>query len=393
MAKLDLSENVIKKIMIVKLFYEWGNNMFSFTEIPEKIGMGIILLQDAVEIFLIAICDHFQINIKDNIRFHEYFIEIEKHVKEEMPLKSKMLLLNRQRNDFKHHALLPNYENCKHIPDEINMVFDEICTRYLKIGFDSINLIDILNDGEIKEILKQAQSNLDENKYRECQIECSKAFYLLFESAYDIKPFEVDREIPAIGLALFSKAPFFATNKKYIDKYVKEPSDYIVIDHQEINNALMREGLSITDWENIRRLTPRAYHHSPKNEWLIAEDFRRNLYNRNNAEYCLRKIIEMILIKQRSSENIKYTERSGPTLIYTKNKRIKVFEKADIGSDIIYEYEEGGQMFHGDKQLQGFDGNTYFMITEFIEQVSDELPVSGYISADDVDHIEETKKN
>ena len=39
------------------------------------------------------------------------------------------------------------------------------------------------------------------------------------------------------------KAPFYARNKKYIDENVKEPTDYIVYDHDRIDIDLLRSGM------------------------------------------------------------------------------------------------------------------------------------------------------
>ena len=77
----SLKESVIKKIQNAKLFLELGKDCFREIENVERVGAGIILLQDSVELFLIAICEQLEVNYNPSkITFNQYFDEIDTDV-------------------------------------------------------------------------------------------------------------------------------------------------------------------------------------------------------------------------------------------------------------------------------------------------------------------------
>ncbi|GAJ14729.1 unnamed protein product, partial [marine sediment metagenome] len=79
--KMELKENIIKKIQMAISLYELGKDNYKTSFDIRKKAVGIILFQDAVEIFLSAICEHLNIEMTGRENFYEYFNKIEKHEK------------------------------------------------------------------------------------------------------------------------------------------------------------------------------------------------------------------------------------------------------------------------------------------------------------------------
>ncbi|MBI4763254.1 MAG: hypothetical protein HY787_01440 [Deltaproteobacteria bacterium] len=95
------------------------------------------------------------------------------------------------------------------------------------------------------------------------------------------------------------KAPFFARNKKYIDENVKEPTDFIVYDHNRLDMDLLRSGMSRSDYWNVWRLTPSLYRKDKTSDWIVNEDFKKLDEDgiKDRAEYVLDSTINLVLTK------------------------------------------------------------------------------------------------
>lgn len=350
-----LSESVIKKIQMAKLFYELGSDCFRIIENVERVGVGIILLQDSLELFLIAICEYLKVDYNPtNIKFNQYFEKIESKLKKKMPnetipLKSEMLKLNRQRINIKHYGNLPNIDDCKNLNNYVYSFFIELSKRYLKVDFNSISLINLLNEDNIRDLMKQAEVNLENHNYGECQINCRKALYLDFEKQFDIRPFEKYKEDTqnksAISIALsmpYSLAPEYAQNKQYIRKNVKEPTDYIVVNDSKLQTDLLTYRILPVDLWNIFRLTPKVYYFEEGKDWAIKDEFIDDNYNEKNAEYCFRKTVNILLIKQEYINKQKFKENRFE-YVQIRDTNAKIFNRASTDSKVNFTMKKGTQ--------------------------------------------------
>lgn len=387
MANKTLTENVIKKIKVTKLLYDLGNNSFRVSENSEQIGAGIVLLQDAVELFLMSLCEHLDVEIGEFIRFREYFDKLKNKTNEEIPLRKQILNLNRQRVNLKHHGLLPNFDDCKDFPNTVRMFFVELSDRYLKMNFDSITLVELLKEGEAKDLLKEAEAYLKSKKYKECQTNCRKALYIRFESRFDIRPFEQDKyHGNYFAAALFSDAPHYVKNKEWIEENVGDPTQYISIDHEKLGRELLHNGIIPTDFWNIWRLTPSIYYYEDTKEWVVKDEFKDDAYNEENAEYCFRKTVEILLLIQKNWEQTKSIKSRG-ALVKTKDKKVKVFERASIDSKVAFEFENGPIEIYTHGKVRGLhDMKNYYDITHTIEKEWEKkVSIFGYICEDDIE--------
>jgi hypothetical protein len=48
-------------------------------------------------------------------------------------------------------------------------------------------------------------------------------------------------------------------HKRYIDEYVRDPFDYVQLDHSRVDAELLRDGIEPAVFWNIWRLTPPVY--------------------------------------------------------------------------------------------------------------------------------------
>ena len=392
----SLNESVIKKIHMAKLFYELASDCFRVIENIERAGAGIILLQDSVELFLIAICEQLKVGSIVNTKFPMYFEKIKKKVPGKIiPFENDMLTLNRLRVNVKHYGVKPYIDDCKTLHNNVYSFFKEISESHFQIDFDSISLVNLLNEKKLKKIMKQAEVDLKEHNYRECQIGCRKALYLVFEKQFDIRSFEkYEEDIQnknELAKALSrpqSRAPKYAKNKQYIKEMVGEPTDFIVIDYEEIWRNLLSNGIDLVSFSNVMLLTPKVYLFKEE-DWAIREDVRGIMYNHENAEYCFRKTIEILLIEQKNSERKKRISASKAKQITIKNKEISILQKASLSANVKYKLKRDLQytLYFLD-EVRGLDSkDKYYHVVVTLEidkEKGQSKYFSGYILRGDI---------
>lgn len=107
----------------------------------------------------------------------------------------------------------------------------------------------------------------------DCAISCRKAIYEELLWNYNIDKF-IDPEKTKWILAGHSYAPYYTRNKEYIEKNVKTPTDYIVIDHSHLDSELVKFFIDNTMFWNVWRLTPDVYK-SPEKTWVVKYEFNK----------------------------------------------------------------------------------------------------------------------
>jgi hypothetical protein len=383
---MNLKDDVIKKIQMAISLYESGSDYFKRSYDILKVSIGIILLQDSVEIFLSALCEQLEIKLKGNENFYHYIDKIEEKVQDALPLKQRIIILNKQRVNIKHFSLLPNLEDSKNYANNVWLFFSELSLRYLGKDIDSISLVDLLQDGRIKKYLKEAESSLDNCHYQDCQINCRKALYIAFEKRFDRRYIKGKSSLIDI---LHSEEKY----QKMLDEEIFNPMDFLKKDDNKIRNQLIEMGIELIVYNNLMRLTPNMYLYEEKDKWVIEEDlyFIRE-YNRENAFYCLQNSIDILLRKQEYEKQERWWFENRRTIeIYGKN--IILYKKASKKKGINCILKDGIKYtFLVDFRIIGLDGEDYYYSVCGNESSKDFglLEVNGYISETDLpfDYIE-----
>ena len=161
------------------------------------------------------------------------------------------------------------------------------------------------------------------------------------------------------------KAHYWTRNKEWIEKNVKDPIDYIQIDHERLRVDGMEWGVNTAELENLRRLTPDVFRPESGGAWHVRYDvlFPPNEATQSNARYCLDRAISILLRKQQHTKTKRWPRRdprSDPPPIYLESP---VFEKASQESRVVHriasEYE-----YTIDRIVSGFKPEElYYAIT------------------------------
>lgn len=338
------------------------------------------MLQDSVEAFLIAVAEYVGAEFDQNTKFDKYFANIDaKIAPKELPFKAKLLRLNRIRIDSKHHGIQPARDECDRVALSVREFFDEVSRSILGVAFASVSAIDLLDDGEPKALLLEAKGALEAGKLDECVISCRKALYLEVERNYDVSAYKDGKPLGFLGG--FTQAPFYAQSKDYIEKNVKNPTDFIVRDHSRINEELLTSGADPTEFWNVWRLTPALFRDGAGN-WVVKHDFDKldSAVLADKAEYIFATTVDVLLSLHANRRKTKTSEYSS-YFVELKNDNVPVLEKADVNSKVVGHSPAGLLKMDTDFRVLGLNGDGPYW---YVHHIAKGAFLIGYIHNDHV---------
>lgn len=338
------------------------------------------LLQDSAEAFLLAIADHVGAAIDQYTKFDKYFVEIDKRIApKELPFKTKLLRLNRIRVDSKHYGIQPARDECDRLSVALREFFEEVSLTILRIVFSTVSAIDLLEDRDSKNALLEAKTAIEAGDFPACSIACRKALYLEIEWNYDISKFKDGQ--PLNMLAAHSYAPYFTRNKKYIDENVIEPTGFIVLDHSNVDQELLKDGVDPTAFWNLWRLTPEVYRKADKT-WVVKEDFDKldKEFLADKIEYIFSTTVDVALGLHTARKEVK-TRDYGRYYLDLRKECVSIFEKADKTSKIICTTPPKLIRIDTDYRVLGLQGDAVYW---HVSHYSEECHFRGFVHTENV---------
>jgi len=276
--------------------------------------------------------------------------------------------LNNIRVSSKHHGIQPARDECNRLVLTVREFFDEVSNSVLGVSFFSVSAIDLLRDGETKAVLLEAKDALEAGDFEVCAISCRKALFLEIERDYDISAY---KEGNPIGLLRrFTKAPYYARNKQYIEENIFDPTDFIVYDRSSVNEKLLTEGADNIAYWNVWRLTPEVYK-TKEGNWAIKHEFSKldKKVLTDKIEYIFSATLDVVLSLHRTRQATQWVDHNKYYLDL-KQEHVPIYKKADKNSEEIGRTPTGITRIYTDYRVDGLNGDdTYWHISHFEEDI------------------------
>lgn len=200
---MEINPETIKRLSFIKYFYQFAKEQSKLP--PPKNFISVLMFHDSVELFLHLSAEYLDANL-DNINFMKYYKRIEEKLGDQnLTQKAAMNTLNKERVSLKHYNLYPNPDNIEIHRVNTQNFFNENCPVVFGIEFSEISLLDIVQDDEVKKILRDAQDYINKTHYKEA-LECiGVAFYALLENYKESKsihgksPFDIGSSLTFVG--------------------------------------------------------------------------------------------------------------------------------------------------------------------------------------------------
>lgn len=325
------------KLLLARRLYELSReNLSSANDL--SLGIGVNLLQDAVEAFLLAVSESVNAGIQSGTNFDRYFDLINAKIgPKELPFRARLVALNKLRVNSKHYRLAPAKSEAEGLLVTVREFLDEVTNSVLGLNFATISLIDLIRDGEPKNLLREAEAAFHGEDFEVCLVNCRKAIFVRIEFQYDVAPFGAEEGPKGLGLFLLGrKAPFYARSKDYVDKNVNDATDYIVFDHNNVEMDLMKSGMDSVSFWNVWRLTPQVYRSEAGGDWVVKREFGKFEEDgiRERAEYVLDTTINLFVAAHQKLAATRSPERRN-YYVKLRREQVPVYEKADVNSEVV----------------------------------------------------------
>lgn len=341
---------------------------------------AMTLLQDAAEHALLGFAHHLDVTLDAKTDFDKYLVRIDQALSpNQLPFKAALMKLNKVRVQAKHHGIQPDRAECERLCLSLDEFLRQATIDICGVNFSTVSGVDLLEDGEAKNALIEATSLLEAGDLGASAIACRKALYLTIEHEYDISLFSDGKNDAGGILGPSTKAPYYTRNKAYIDKYVKEPCDFIALDIERIERDLLKMGISPTQFWNLQSFTPLVYR-TQHGQWIVRHDFHRlsDEHLNDNMEYILAATTDIALAVQKYLKQFKSPGYSWFSL-ELKNECSPVYEKADKKSQIRGHLPKGLKHITTSYRTVGLDGSNYWEVSILLKGGA----LYGFLHADD----------
>ena len=187
-----MDDRTTEKLSFIKYLHTLGLEQSRLSEPINSVS--ILLFHDSVELFLILLSDSQDIGTRDT-PFMKIFDKIHEKIPEFKTSKSDIRRLNDIRVNLKHRGnrvAQSDIDLCRSIVTEF---FNHNTPLFFKVKFESISLLNLLYDEDVKKSFMGIQELMNNNKFDECIIKIGELFDKLLHSSINQNPY-VDKKYP-----------------------------------------------------------------------------------------------------------------------------------------------------------------------------------------------------
>lgn len=141
---------------------------------------AITSFHDAVENFIGLAAQHLGVELKKNAEFLSYWEAIKPVF--ELPKKDQMKRLNDARVALKHNGTFPSAHQIEQARETVIDFFTSVTPKIFGIDLDSVDMVDLLTQDEVRKLLREAQTHADIGDYVQAMAGLSLAFRALLST-------------------------------------------------------------------------------------------------------------------------------------------------------------------------------------------------------------------
>jgi len=289
-----LEKSVITHLSFIKYLYRVGIDQ-SF--LPEPMSYtSILTFHDAVELFLHLSVESYG-GSKTSYGFMEYWEVIKQKLPDGMEVSQKVSMnrLNKARASLKHYRILPAKTDIEAYRASITNFFEENTQIIFGISFTEISLVELIQNDEVRSLLKEAEDLLGKNEILDSLDKISHGFDLLIRDYEDRKTGEHSWHSPFF---FGEELTFLSGTSMGLEGDLGEFIDKVKESIKNLQNAVKMLSLGF-DYKKIvrfRLFTPEVVR-SGGGGMYFNRRYRDSdeLPTKNNVEFCINFVIESAL--------------------------------------------------------------------------------------------------
>ncbi len=276
----------IKQLQLAKYLYRKGTETLDQNN-SMSCGLAISLFQDAVEMVMHAIVGHLDAEVKDKAPFEELWAAIPKATRNTeglvLPYKELMRKLNKARVSFKHHGLLPASSEGFKFQAHTEEFFRETVKRFFNLDFDSISMAELIENPEIRDRLKEAETFLAEGRLQDCLTKCAEARWFIFGPVSDLLP------LPISGIGSFMRLGS-SSQERALESFFHTLTEYL--DSLRSLSWVSLIGVNLIHYQKYRSM---GLHANRFGSGRFEVTFTRANHTAADAKFCIGYLIDLAL--------------------------------------------------------------------------------------------------
>ncbi len=211
-----------------------------------------------------------------------------------------MQVLHKTRNNAQHYALIPDSNSLQHFREITEKFMVDVVTKIFEIDFSQITLAILIQNGEVKKYIEDAEKHLLKSEYKES----IKSSFLAFYTA------KLEEQGKIYGSGSMVIRMFSEIRKSKEDEY-KNTNSYDKLMHgQDLNNSDLTDYISMVNELMLKELEIFKLKLDYKKymqyiricpDIIISDvvsneiEINDNVCNYENAFFCLNFVIDSIL--------------------------------------------------------------------------------------------------
>jgi hypothetical protein len=277
-----------RQLLLARFLYDEGRDMLDISN-PFSCGLAISLFQDSVEILIWTIAKEREASINDNDPFTKLWdaVKVAKNNPEqiELPLKAKMLEMNKARVNFKHYGNLPDPSEAIKFQGYTEEFLRRATELFFEIDFYEISLADLVSNESVREKIKKTEEYFKVENWQECIRECAETQNMI--------PNPFDKILPPVDNRL-KDVPSIDSD---ITNIAREKFSYICEYLGALRTLGMSSMLTISpvDYLKFNSIIPHVQLAVSGKKTIV---YTRSIYTAKEAEFCLKFITKYALTAQ-----------------------------------------------------------------------------------------------
>ncbi|MGW7347996.1 hypothetical protein [Streptomyces sp. NPDC054854] len=213
---LPLDPLTVQRLAYVRYLYREG--VEQSRQPPPLRSRAITSFHDAVENFIGLAAQHLSVDLPKGTEFLGYWAAVKPRY--ELPKKDQMKRLNDARVALKHNGTFPSAHQIEQARETVVDFFTTVTPDIFGIELDTVDMVDLLTQPEVKQLLRDAQTHVDIGDYIQAMAGLHLAFEALltyyrrgegatrwsaFNFGENLSPFDEPRITPSHGMQRLKK--------------------------------------------------------------------------------------------------------------------------------------------------------------------------------------------
>lgn len=154
---------------------------------PFSAGLALGNAQDAIELFLRVLLEHFHASVKEQAAFNQLLDTLEAELPSPLTHRTALNQLNKARVNFKHFGLEPRREDAEKLLADVETFLPSACQQYLGLDYGTLSLASAIGHLRTENWLRLAEERLQGGDFLG-SIDASAAALAVFQRKIGIRP-------------------------------------------------------------------------------------------------------------------------------------------------------------------------------------------------------------